>query len=1257
MSTLLHRNRNSQALSRSIVYMILVAIPAIAVKGQGAGSPFQSAPVTAEVTELTLVEVREQAEGVFLVRAMAAEHPLPAAPQPLPTGCPPQRSQRITVPLSGTPGSVRITASPAAAAGTISLVTAGIFRGLTLAAIEYISSTDYSTATGGAHTLEFEILLDPLTGDSQPKLSPATLRVLSQLTGIPLASLAADYSWYERDHLLVIAPDSLAAALAPLVSWKRRTGLEVTIIPLSVSGGTADSIKSFLVQAYETWERPPTFVLLAGDTGQIPAWLGQHSPDPTAPGSYPTDLYYGTLDGPDDLIPDLFIGRLPARSRDELVAMVSKLLTYELTPTDQLDWRSRAVFVASGEENLHQLVENTHRYAISSYLAPAGLQVDSIWAYSGGNTSDIVSALNSGVNLLCYSGHGTAELWWDSHTAIYFGRPQIDNLANAPAFPLVLSFGCEAGIYGADDLSLGEAFVKAANRGAAAFWGASHPTFWYEDDYLERRFFDGLFSGRLLTVGEMVLTALMEVWLRGYPTADYYFEIYNLLGDPSLAFGFGPLDTLAIAFQDTLPAGVTALTLEVSDSQGPLPVGWASVAYDTVVSQSSVSNGVAQFRFDPPLASGGAALVTVTALGHVPFQGSLVIIPAPTILVDPDSIVIDQADTITVTVTGLPPGRAFGNLIQVNGLGVPTDLTAVTDSTGTVVLAFTPLFGETLRLTVSDSSGALLAEATLPVTGGLELPNQSQVAGSILLGTTGFLVPGFSGEVTWSAVTAGTAIYLQGAGIDTSTTDTLVVLKPAFEGIIRAALASPGYTLAIYSIPVHPATGGWEGLVLTAGTGQPLANQQLDIASLAGQPPLTYAMTTEDSGAFHLPDELPVGYYRYHLSRFGYQSLDDTLLIRHGTNSDTLVLTPLETASVTGTITSAGAPLAGAVIWARGRDLRDTTATDGVFTLSGIVPGSVRFTIYHPGYVLLDSVLALAAAESLTALEFPLVPGPALWRFTFEDDDEGFNLAGDWQHGSPGIGLHRRGPAGAHQGQQLVATVLDGDFRAYSDSRLVTPLLHLDGFEHATLSFYHYYQLGLQPGFDGGNLKVSTDNGQSWEMIQPVGGYPVEAMNSGSILVTQPAFSGTQGRWERVQVSLDDYIDWTAGIRLRFHLGSTGQEQDDGWYIDDITLLNDPPQALAEAGMPLPTHFLLHQNYPNPFNPATTILYELPEADRVELQVYNIRGQLVGTLVNSWQPAGAYEIHFDATHLSSGLYLYRLRTSRFTRLRKMMVLK
>jgi flagellar hook assembly protein FlgD len=88
----------------------------------------------------------------------------------------------------------------------------------------------------------------------------------------------------------------------------------------------------------------------------------------------------------------------------------------------------------------------------------------------------------------------------------------------------------------------------------------------------------------------------------------------------------------------------------------------------------------------------------------------------------------------------------------------------------------------------------------------------------------------------------------------------------------------------------------------------------------------------------------------------------------------------------------------------------------------------------------------------------------------------------------------------------------------------------------------------------------------------------------------------------------------------------------------------------------------LHSNYPNPFNPETTISYDLKEPAKVQLNVYNLKGQLVRTLVNSEQTAGRHNVVFTArdergNKLSSGLYFYRLRAGDYIKTRKMMLME
>ena len=96
---------------------------------------------------------------------------------------------------------------------------------------------------------------------------------------------------------------------------------------------------------------------------------------------------------------------------------------------------------------------------------------------------------------------------------------------------------------------------------------------------------------------------------------------------------------------------------------------------------------------------------------------------------------------------------------------------------------------------------------------------------------------------------------------------------------------------------------------------------------------------------------------------------------------------------------------------------------------------------------------------------------------------------------------------------------------------------------------------------------------------------------------------------------------------------------------------------LSESLINEPEEYALFENYPNPFNPTTMITYQIPEAGNVELKVYDNLGREVATLVNQYRAAGKYEIEFNATNLTSGIYIYRLITGDFVSIKKMIYLK
>ena len=96
---------------------------------------------------------------------------------------------------------------------------------------------------------------------------------------------------------------------------------------------------------------------------------------------------------------------------------------------------------------------------------------------------------------------------------------------------------------------------------------------------------------------------------------------------------------------------------------------------------------------------------------------------------------------------------------------------------------------------------------------------------------------------------------------------------------------------------------------------------------------------------------------------------------------------------------------------------------------------------------------------------------------------------------------------------------------------------------------------------------------------------------------------------------------------------------------------------VIEVNLTLPIEFSLEQNYPNPFNPITSIQYTISSKQYVQLLVYNVLGKEIAMLVNEEKPAGNYEVKFDASKLSSGVYFYQLQAGDFIEIKKMLLMK
>ena len=194
------------------------------------------------------------------------------------------------------------------------------------------------------------------------------------------------------------------------------------------------------------------------------------------------------------------------------------------------------------------------------------------------------------------------------------------------------------------------------------------------------------------------------------------------------------------------------------------------------------------------------------------------------------------------------------------------------------------------------------------------------------------------------------------------------------------------------------------------------------------------------------------------------------------------------------------------------------------------------------------------------------------------------------------------------------------------------------------------------------NVYKSTNGGDNWfivragnndgyRSIQFFGDYGIACGNNGNIMKT------TDGgiTWTVQERITDNYLR-----SLYFTDQNTGYFA--GYHGTILKTTNGGLSLLQATNEVIPRRFVLHQNYPNPFNPVTKIRFEIPVNGEtggflVKLSIYDIQGRVVASLVDEQLNAGLYELNFDASKLTSGVYFYNLQTNGFSDTKKMILMK
>ncbi|MEC7735815.1 MAG: C25 family cysteine peptidase [Candidatus Neomarinimicrobiota bacterium] len=345
----------------------------------------------------------------------------------------------------------------------------------------------------------------------------------------------------QRGSYMIIAPDGVSSYLADFVAFKNSQGFDVYVVPLSNAGDTADDIKTTI--SNQLMEDPMLeYVLLIGDVdgfAEIPSFY-------FGPENDVTDQEYTHILG-DDHIPDIFIGRLSIDSLSDLAVIMSKTIQYARDPLAYDEsWLDRGLIVAGNYSNTYPIpiTPKWTSYWLRDELLDYGYsQIDTVFYPPVQQGAPyIIESIDNGVGIVNYRGWGDANGWHYPE----FHVDDVNDLNNGWLTPVFMSYVCNSNDFANNvDPCLSEAVLRGGTptvpKGGVAFIGPSdlHTSTKY-NNVINAYMYDAMLNHGVMELGP-AMQAGQSGLIKEFPeqngpgeAQEFYAQVYNILGDPSL---------------------------------------------------------------------------------------------------------------------------------------------------------------------------------------------------------------------------------------------------------------------------------------------------------------------------------------------------------------------------------------------------------------------------------------------------------------------------------------------------------------------------------------------------------------------------------------------------------------------------------------------------------------------------------------------------------------------------------------------------
>lgn len=479
---------------------------------------------------------------------------------------------------------------------------------------------------------------------------------------------------------IIVSDPSFQTALQPLIEWKTKKGF--TVIEAYTNdpnvGNTTSSIYNYIKDLYvtATASNPaPTYLLIVGDEAQVPSFNGSS-------GSHLSDMYYCEFDGNGDFYPEMYYGRMSATNSGDVEAQVYKTITHETYSFNDPSFLENVVLVAGVDASMAPTYGNGQiNYGTDYYFNTAHSLVIHNYLYGSGTpiTSDmpqaaaaIISDISDGTSFANYTAHCGSSGWSDPS----FSTNDVPGLQNIDKYGVMIGNCCQSNDFNVPEC-FGEALLRANNKGAVGYIGGSNNTYWDEDYWwavgnsgnisanptyagTDLGVYDCLMHENgehkndwFITQGQIIHSGNLAV-TQAAGAEQYYWEIYHVMGDPSLMPYIGIPTQLSVSHILATPVGTTSLAVTTEDN------AYVAISMNGILldAQLADSTGIVNLNFSA-ISSVGSADIVVTKQFKQPYISTLQIISPNGPFVVYNSHSIDDA---TGNNNGLADYNEFINL-------------------------------------------------------------------------------------------------------------------------------------------------------------------------------------------------------------------------------------------------------------------------------------------------------------------------------------------------------------------------------------------------------------------------------------------------------------------------------------------------------------------------------------------------------------------------------------------------------------------